>query len=203
MTSDEAPLRRGGGMRYALPALPRRRLLLAGIALGSWLLTPPFIFGDMTTDSLKAKAHFDAGYQRAIHLKFEEAERELRESILLYPAHAEAHYWLACAIGNQRYQDKAMRELRKAVLLKPGYAESYYFLGLWYATRNQGEEVEGELREAIELNPNYAEALFHLADFLDRQHRPKEARPYWERALRVEKDTERFQMIWKRLAEPR
>ena len=27
MTSDEAPLRRGGGMKYASQALPRRRLL--------------------------------------------------------------------------------------------------------------------------------------------------------------------------------
>ena len=38
MTSDEAPLRRGGGMRYALQALPRRRLLLPVLALGGMLL---------------------------------------------------------------------------------------------------------------------------------------------------------------------
>ena len=38
MTSDEAPLRRGGGMKYALPALPRRRLLWPVLALGGLLL---------------------------------------------------------------------------------------------------------------------------------------------------------------------
>jgi len=35
MTSDEAPLRRGGGMKYASQALPRRRLLLAD-RVASW-----------------------------------------------------------------------------------------------------------------------------------------------------------------------
>ena len=38
MTSDEAPLRRGGGMKYAPLALPRRRLLLSVLALGGLLL---------------------------------------------------------------------------------------------------------------------------------------------------------------------
>jgi hypothetical protein len=39
MTSDEAPLRRGGGMRYASLALPRRRLLLPVLALGLLLFS--------------------------------------------------------------------------------------------------------------------------------------------------------------------
>ncbi len=37
MTSDEAPLRRGGGMKYAPLALPRRRLLFPALALGGFL----------------------------------------------------------------------------------------------------------------------------------------------------------------------
>ncbi len=38
MTSDEVPLRRGGGMKYAPQALLRRRLLLPVLALGSFML---------------------------------------------------------------------------------------------------------------------------------------------------------------------
>jgi len=38
MTSDEAPLRRGGGMQYAPLALPRRRLLFPVLAVGGLLL---------------------------------------------------------------------------------------------------------------------------------------------------------------------
>jgi len=177
-------------------------LRLIVLILGALLLFPAFLSGDIKTDSLKAKVYFDSGFAKASHMKYEEAESDFRESILLYPSNAEAHYGLAFAIGNQRYQDKAMRELGKAVLLKLGYAGGHYFIGLWYATRNQGDEVEVELREAIRLNPYYAEPLYVLAWFLDAHGRRKEARPFWERALKVEKDTADFQYIWKRLEKP-
>lgn len=214
-------------MQYTLPALLRGRLVLPVLALGGLLLFLVFLSGDMwpwgrglsdishrplgsrpggnrcwMSNSQKAKAYFNSGFGKASHMKYEEAERDLRESILLYPDNAEAHYFLAFAIGNQRYQDNAMKELGRAVLLKPGYAGAYYFMGLWYAMRNQGDEFEAELREAIRLNPNYAEPLFILAGYLDRQQRRKEARPFWERALKVEKDTADFQYIWKRLEKP-
>ncbi len=38
MTSDEAPLKRGGGMKYAPQALLRRRLLYPTLALGCLFL---------------------------------------------------------------------------------------------------------------------------------------------------------------------
>jgi len=189
-------------MKYALLTLLRRRLLLPVLALGVLLVFPAFISGDMTKDSLKAKGYFDTGFAKAVNQKFETAESDLRESIRLYPDHAEAHYWLAFAIGNQSFKDMAISELGKSVLLKPGYAEGHYFIGLWYATRNQEAEVEGELREAIRLNPFYAEPLYVLAWLLDAHDRRKEARPFWERALKVEKDTASFRFVLKRLAEP-
>jgi len=52
------------------------------------------------------------------------------------------------------------------------------------------------------LKPGDAAILRALAYFLDRQGRRKEARPFWEKALKGEKDPMIGAMIRQRLAEP-
>jgi len=44
--------------------------------------------------------------------------------------------------------------------------------------------------------------LENLATLLDTKGLRKEAREYWERAFKLEKDPKRVEMIMKRLAEP-
>jgi tetratricopeptide (TPR) repeat protein len=166
MTSDEAPepalnLFQGGrGMRYALPALPRRRLLWAALALGLLLLT-----GCATSGP---KKHNALGNKYTDQARFMEAEKEYRE----------------------------------AIRLKPDFAEAHHGLGLVLMVRDR-EGGLNELREAIRLKPDFLMAIEDLARRLDRLGRHREARPYWERALKLEKKPWVVDEIKKRLAEPR
>ena len=97
----------------------------------------------------------------------------------------------------------AVGEFREAHRLNPNDAEMHCEFG--NALEHQGlyEEAEKEYREAPQLKPGDAAILRALAYFLDRQGRRKEARPFWEKALKGEKDPINRGMIQKRLAEPR
>jgi Flp pilus assembly protein TadD len=234
MTSDEAPLRWGGGMRYASQALPRRRLLFPVLALGGLLLL-------MGCAKEGAQKHYNFGNALKKQGKYVEAEKEFREAIRLQPDYAEAHELLAAALLEQGKTDEGIAERREAVRLKPGDANFHINLGdallkqgdtaetikeyrwasrlipdrvSWDAPnhiylggqfRNLGklEEAETEYRKAIRLIPSDNWALENLAALLDKQGRRKEARVYWERALKSEDKPEWIERIKKRLAEPR
>jgi len=228
--SDEAPLRRGGGMKYASQALPRRRLLWPALALGVLLLAGCARDGAQEHYE-RGKALYNQGkfaeaekeYREAIRLKPNfvvahynlglalkwsgggpyEAIKEYREAIRLKPDYAEAHYELAAVLYGFGESEEAIKELREYVRLKPDDAEAHRSLGnvLWW--RGTIEEVTKEYREVVRLKPDDAEALWDLAIALDHQDKRKEARIYWERAEKVEKRPEELEKIKKRLAEPR
>jgi hypothetical protein len=54
----------------------------------------------------------------------------------------------------------------------------------------------------VELNPKDADSFKGLALVLDTHNKRKEARQYWEKALKSEKAPEKIDEIKKRLAEP-
>jgi len=76
-------------------------------------------------------------------------------------------------------------------------------LGMALDPQGKTEEEMAEYREAIRLDPNHVWALENFASLLDVQSMRKEARGYWERALKVEKRPEWVEKIKKRLTEPR
>lgn len=60
-----------------------------------------------------------------------------------------------------------------------------------------------EFRKTLELNPNHYGATFQLAKALDQAGKPAEARPFWERALRMAegfKDAQTVAIVRERLA---
>jgi len=168
MTSDEAPLRGGGGKNSAPHALLQKpalnlfqgRLLLPVLALGGLLL-----LGCATSEY---EEHKRRGMDRLHAMDYPAAVGEFREAHRLNPNDGEMH----CEFGN--------------------------------ALEHQGlhEEAEKEYREAPQLKPGDPAILRALAYFLDRQGKRKEARPFWEKALKVEKDSVNRGLIQQRLAEP-
>jgi Flp pilus assembly protein TadD len=68
--------------------------------------------------------------------------------------------------------------------------------------KGETEEAIKEYREAIRLKPDYAEAHYGLGWALDQKGERKEARGYFERAVKLEKKPELGEWIKKRLAEP-
>ena len=60
-----------------------------------------------------------------------------------------------------------------------------------------------EFRKVLEVNPNHYGATFQLARALDESGKPAEARPLWEKALKMAegfKDAETAKMARERLA---
>ncbi len=96
----------------------------------------------------------------------------------------------------------AVAEFREAHRLNPKDAEMHCEFGNALEFQGKYEEAEKEYREAPQLKPGDAAILRALAYFLDRQGRRKEARPFWEKALKGEKDPMIGAMIKHRLAEP-
>jgi tetratricopeptide (TPR) repeat protein len=185
-------------MKYALPALPRRRLLWPALALGVLSL-----FLACATNG--ARKHFDSGNSLLKQRKLSAAEKEFREAVRLKPDFAEAHFGLGFAIHEQEeYQHLAEPEYREAIRLKPDYPEAHYMLGCLLRVERKYDVAVQEYRKAIRLKPDYLWAIEELAKTLDGGPimRRMEARPLWERALKLEKRSQAIADIKKRLAEP-
>ena len=144
MTSDEAPLRRGGGMKYASQALPRRRLLFLALALGSLLL-----FTGCATDG--AKKHTELGRTYWYQSKWKEAEVEFRKAIWVNPDYADAHISLGVLLASQKRNEEAISEFRESIRLKPKDAQRFEYLA-WYLDRlGRRKEARGYWTKAEKL----------------------------------------------------
>jgi tetratricopeptide (TPR) repeat protein len=135
-TLDEAPRKRGGGMKYTLQALSRRRLLFPALALGGLLL----LAGCATSPYQK---HTKRGYEYQKKLDYVAAVKEYREAVHLKPNDAKAHYNLAYTLEQQgqdlewvyrkdgtKMYDEAISEFREAIRLKPDDADAHCNLGV-------------------------------------------------------------------------
>jgi len=142
MTSDEAPLRRGGGMKYASHALARRRLLWPALALGGLLL----LVGCARDGAQK---HYERGKAFVKQGEYAKAEKEYREAIRLKPDYAAPHYNLGIVVYFQGKYAEAEKEFREAIRLKQDYIEAHYYLWLLLGDMGRTEEAEAEYRELI------------------------------------------------------
>jgi Tfp pilus assembly protein PilF len=98
--------------------------------------------------------------------------------------------------------DEATWELRNAVRWWPDCAWAHYELGTALSSKEVTDEAVAEYRKAVQLDPTFLDALVRLAEELDAKGERKQARKYWERALKEEKSPEVAERIKKRLAEP-
>jgi len=173
MTSDEAPLRWGGGMQYAPLALPRRRLLLPALALGGLLLAgcattknTSNIIKDIDYPAMERKSraavgeqpddgfnHESLGYALWKQGKYEEAEKEYREAVRLLrdsTIKATANGRLAVVIANQGRFIEAEKVALQGVHLTPNNPWVHYYLACCYALWDRKEDAIKSLQTADE-----------------------------------------------------
>jgi tetratricopeptide (TPR) repeat protein len=142
----------------------------------------------------KNPEHYGANFQLAVALdragKPEEA-RPLWEKSLV----------MAEAIKDEKTADAARKRLgqpgpsREDAAMKAG-------LSAFYDQKNAAVAIV-EFRKVLEMNPNHYGATFQLAKALDQAGKPAEARPLWEKALKMAdgfKDAETAKMARERLA---
>jgi tetratricopeptide (TPR) repeat protein len=76
--------------------------------------------------------------------KFEEAEANIRESLLYDSRFPKAHLQLGLVLAKQKKDADALRELRQAIKYDPMYAEPHYVLGRIYQRRGDRQQADLE-----------------------------------------------------------
>ena len=152
MTSDEAPLpalnliqrRRGGGMKYASQALPRRRLIFPTLALGGLL-----ILSGCATSAYKV--HVSKGNDYLKEMNYPASEREFREAHRLNPKDAEMHCEFGNALEFQGKYEEAEKEYREAPQLKPGDAAILRALAYFLDRQGRRKEARSFWEKALKV----------------------------------------------------
>jgi len=110
---------RGGGMKYAPQALPRRRLLLPALALGGII----FLVG---CSKVTYEEHILRGNDFIEKRQFHSAEKEFRKAIRMAPNDAEGHLLLGDALWEQEKKGEAEKEYLEVNRLNPDEAEAHF-----------------------------------------------------------------------------
>ncbi len=126
-----------------------------------------------------------------------------QDAVRLRPDHSRTHFYLARALEKMGLMEDAAGEFRRAVeldprdteaqaalaaLAKPGHLteEGMMKSGLYaLSTRGDPNGAAAQFRKVLEQNPTHYGATFQLAMALDQAGKPAEARPLWEKALKM------------------
>ncbi|MGB3460153.1 MAG: tetratricopeptide repeat protein [Halobacteriota archaeon] len=118
----------------------------------------------------------------------DEAEKECREAIRIYPDFAKAHYNLGNLLSDMGRKEDAEAEYREAIGINPHFAEAHNNLGALLGNKGREDDAEAEFREALRINPNEAEAHHNLGASLGNMGREEDAKAEYRDALRINPD---------------
>jgi Tfp pilus assembly protein PilF len=164
-------------MKYALPALPRRRLLWAALALGIVLCYSPAHPNDIQTKEKKIKVSRELARELAKEQnKAKREERKWREEIKGKPDFDWAHAYLGFALDRQGRDKEAEEEYRVFLRMSPNSYQGHNYLGNSLMKQGKYVEAEREFREELRSSPfdNYT-AHFEIANALLGQGKIEEA----------------------------
>jgi Tfp pilus assembly protein PilF len=112
-----------------------------------------------------------AGYDRALAAirgeDWLEAELELEQLTVEYPAYPGPHVNLALVYRHDGRRDDARAELERALAIDPGHAAANNQLGILLREQGRFDEAERAYRRALATDPAHALAHYNLAVLLD------------------------------------
>jgi tetratricopeptide (TPR) repeat protein len=130
--------------------------------------------------------------QRALLLfeqnRYEMAEAELRQVLVMDPHDPYAHAILALCLAHRDQVNEATEEARQAIHVAPDFAFAHYALAWTLHQRHRGSEALAAVREAVRLDPENAD--YHALEaqvHLDAKHWP-EALAAAERGLQLDSE---------------
>ena len=113
-------------------------------------------------DNSLAEAHASLGHIDMHHLRWADAEIDLKRALELNPNYATAHHWYAYYMAFHQRFDEALEKIEVALKLDPlslpitdGVGEILYF-----ARRN--DEAIAQFRKALEMDPNFLASRINL-----------------------------------------
>jgi tetratricopeptide (TPR) repeat protein len=152
-------------------------------------------------DSDSDLAHLALGISLAKLEKYDEAEKELRATLALYPDKVQAHYFLAVVLfiqGDQvRARDRGVADAarakyresaehaRRTVELKPDHGLAHLYLGRALLILDKRDEGLKELRAAVACKPEDARTHFYLGEAVADAGQVEEGLHHLELAARL------------------
>ena len=117
--------------------------------------------------------------------KFDEAQNNYRQAILLEQNYTEAYYNLANLLNKLGRFDEAEINYIQAIKLKPNFAEAFNNLANLLNKLGRFDEAEINYIQAIKLRPNFAEAFYNLANLLKELGRFNESIINFKETLKI------------------
>ncbi len=121
-------------------------------------------------DDQLAEAHASAAQvEVSYNWNYVEAEKQLRQAILLNPNYATAHHWLAFCLTPVGAHDEALREITKALELDPLSLILNRDKGIILYYARQYDQAIAQANKVLEMDPNFALAHRLLAIAYERK----------------------------------
>lgn len=124
--------------------------------------------------------------------RFEEAEKDLKESIRIMPNNATALNYLGYMwIERDNHIDEAFQLIGRALLIKPKDASILDSMGWVLYKKAEFEKSLVYLKRAAKYRPDDATINMHLGDVYEKLERFEEAHKHWQRALLLKPETQK------------
>jgi protein O-GlcNAc transferase len=121
--------------------------------------------------------------------RWDDAERSLRQAIMLDSGHAAALDNLGIALAQLGKREEAVDCFQKSAQANPQNAAAFENLGITLAKLARFDEAAASFQRAIELDPRRAECYLQLADVRTKQARYAAAEAVYRQALDVQHDS--------------
>jgi tetratricopeptide (TPR) repeat protein len=145
---------------------------------------PVTFFAAMTVDAPRsARSHRELGLALAAVGRFDEARRELEQSLAIKPEDASTLYDFGNVASQQGRFEEAVELYQRALRAKPDFTMAMENLGNAESMRGNQDEALVWLRRARELEPDSPGLEMNIANTLFRSGAIAEARAAYERAL--------------------
>ena len=94
-------------------------------------------------------------------------------------------YWLGNTKSPRETVEKGIELAQKALAMDDSLADAHSVLGALYIAKKEYDRAIAEGERAVALNPNSTLALLNYANSLTHAHRPEEAIPLFQKAIRL------------------
>lgn len=140
----------------------------------------------ISVDPDYAPARFQRGNLLVQMRKFDEAEKEYRETIKLDPNHVAAHNNLADLLRRFNRLDEAETEYRETIRIDPNMTDAHNKLAVLLIRQNRFAEAEREAGEALRVNPDDPLAHNNLGIVLENINWEDASEAEFRQAIRID-----------------
>jgi tetratricopeptide (TPR) repeat protein len=130
-----------------------------------------------------------------------EAIRYAKNKVKENPHEAGSHFYLGCLLYHLAHDvNGAITEFEKCLVCDPHFLEGYKSLAYCLLEVKKDKEAEKTLKKAMKIIPDDSILLFNYAELLKRTQRYDEARYFFKKAFKFEKESKIKKKIQKSIA---